>query len=198
MLTRFRISAAAMLIASLLGSGVSACDEVPKPGYVTVPSNVGRDLGTALERLRDAGLQASIRDFPDLPCGYGLDRYQVFVQSPRAPARVRRGSVVEVTVVAPPIPSPVSRADRPEFTTIPDLVELRYSGVRDRLDGIWPCFDEVPPLTPDASREGLDAYEVVDQDLDPGLRLPYGGAHTREGGFRPTVLHICLALRDRH
>jgi hypothetical protein len=109
-----------------------------------------------------------------------------------------RGSVVEVEVVGAPIPSFTVRSGQPRFTTIPDLVGLRYSSVREQLDGIWPCFDEVPPLTPEASRDGLDAYEVVDQDLDPGLRLPYGGARTRDGGYRPTELHLRLALRDRH
>jgi hypothetical protein len=66
----------------------------------------------------------------------------------------------------------------------------------ERLEGIWPCLDHVPPLTPEANRDGLDAYVVADQDLDPGLHVPYGGARTKEGGFRPTVLHPRLARRE--
>jgi hypothetical protein len=193
MVTRLRISAAAVLIASLFGLGLSRCDDEPR--YVTVPSNAERGLESSIQRLLDAGLRASIREFPPLPCGYDLLGYRVHVQSPRAPARVKRGSVVELTVRGGPIPSPTLASNRPEFTTIPDLVGLRPSDVT-RLDGIWLCLDEVPPLTPEASKDGLDAYVVSDQDLDPGLRVPYGGAQTKEGGYRPTVLHVRLAPRE--
>jgi hypothetical protein len=174
--------------------GLGACDE--KPAYSTVPSNATHGLRTSMDRLLAAGLRVSIREFPPNPCGVGLESYHVRVQSPRAPACVRRGSTVEVKVFSSPIPSPISRVDAPEFTVVPDLVGLPYSKAMSRLEGIWPCIVEVPPLTPEASVRGFDAYVVASQHLDPGTRIPYDGVRTKEGGFRASILRIRLALGE--
>lgn len=174
--------------------GLGACDE--KPAYSTVPSNATHGLGIAMDRLLAAGLRVSIREFPPNPCGIGLEGYHVRVQTPRAPARVNRGSTVEVKVLSSPIPSPISRTDSPEFTVVPDLVGARYSTAMSRLEGIWPCIEEVPPLTPEASVDGFDAYVVATQHLTPGTRIPYGGVLTKEGSFRVSTLRIRLALGE--
>lgn len=174
---------------AFLGSG---CDE--QPTYTTVPSNVSFGLGLAMDRLLGAGLRVSILDFPPNPCGVGLEGYYVAAQSPRAPARVRRGSTVVVKVFRSPIPSPIGSGDDPEFTVVPDLVGLPYSEAMSRLDGIWPCIDEVSALTPSASAKGLDAYVVATQSLEPGRRVPYGGRKTASGMFEVSVLHLTLVL----
>jgi hypothetical protein len=192
-LTQPRISGLAL--AAVLGLGLATCDEEPQSEQVIVPSNATRDLGSALPRLLEAGLRISIREFPTNPCGVGLEGYSVRVQFPRAPARVKRGSTIDLKVGSSPIPSPTVRANAPDHTIVPDLVGLTYSDAMKRLEGIWVCLDEVPPLTPEASVEGFDAYIVSDQDLDPGMRVPYGGARMMGGGYSPTVLHVRLALR---
>jgi beta-lactam-binding protein with PASTA domain len=186
------------VLVAVLGLGLATCDEEPQSEHVIVPSNATGDLSSALPRLLEAGLRISIREFPPNPCGIGLEGYSVRVQTPRAPARVKRGSTIDLKVGSSPIPSPTVRADAPDHTIIPDLVGLTYSDAMKRLEGIWVCLDEVPPLTPEASVEGFDAYIVADQDLDPGMRVPYGGARMMGGGYSPTVLHVRLALRGEN
>jgi hypothetical protein len=175
-----------------LASLAWGCDK--KPTYTTVPSNASYGLGLAMDRLLNAGLRVSIPEFPPNPCGVGLESYHVAVQSPRAPARVKRGSTVVVKVFSPGIPSPITDLrPHPKFATVPDLKGVTYPAAMSRLDGIWPCIDRVAALTPSASTKGFGAYVVATQDLAPGTRVPYDGVTTRLG-FKPSVLHLTLTL----
>jgi len=57
-------------------------------------SNHGHALDDALQRLHAVGLRATFAA-AKIPCGDGLPA--INVQSPRAPARVKKGSVVTLT-----------------------------------------------------------------------------------------------------
>src|SRR3989442_310866 len=146
------VSVAGVVAAALL----AGCNDKPK--YTAVPANTSFSLGLAMKRLRDAGLRVSIRRFPRNPCGVGLDGYFVVNQSPRAPARVKRGSTVVVRLVRSPIPSPAVEDVHPKFAVVPDLVGRRYSDAMNRIVGMWPCIDDVQPLTASPSSPGLEPY----------------------------------------
>jgi hypothetical protein len=182
--------AAAGIVA--LASFGAACDE--KREFTNVPSNASYGLGLAIDRLLDAGLRVSIPAFPRNPCGVGLEGYHVAVQSPRAPARVKRGSTVVVKVFPSPIPTLITDSrPHPRFAVVPQLEGVSYPAAMSRLDGISPCIDRVAALTPSASADGFGAYIVAAQDLAPGTRVPYDGVTTKIG-FRPSYLHLTLAL----
>ena len=167
------------------------CEEESR--YTTVPPNASYGLDLAMDRLLDAGLRVSIPEFPRNPCGVGLEGYHVAVQSPRAPARVKRGSTVVVKVFPSPIPTAIGVSPHPKFASVPDLEGMAYPEAMERLHGIWPCIDRVAALTPSESTKGFRAYVVATQDLSPGTRVPYEGVTTRLG-FRPSVLHLTLTL----
>jgi hypothetical protein len=175
-----------------LASFGAGCDEEPK--FTNVPPNASYGLGLAMDRLLDAGLRVSIPAFPRNPCGVGLEGYHVAGQSPRAPARVKRGSTVVVKVFPSPIPTPITDSEpHPRFAVVPDLEGVPYPAAMSRLDGIWSCIDHVAALTPSASTDGFGAYVVDTQDLPPGTRVPYDGV-TTDRGFKPSVLHLTLTL----
>jgi beta-lactam-binding protein with PASTA domain len=183
------VTVAGIVALASLGWG---CDKTPS--YTTVPSNAGVGLDLAMHRLRDAGLRVSIPSFPRNPCGVGIEGYHVLGQSPRAPARVERGSTVVMRVFPSGIPTSISDSrPHPKFAVVPDLEGVSYPAAMSRLDGISPCIDRVAALTPSASTDGFGAYVVATQDLAPGTRVPYDGVATHVG-FRPSVLHLTLTL----
>jgi hypothetical protein len=162
---------------------------------VRVPSNATGSLGNAVDRLLAAGLRISIPSFPPQPCGAGLGDYFVAVQEPRAPALVKRGTIVTVKVHSSLIPSPAFPSQHPPFVTVPRLVGLRYGDAMRRIpEGLWICLERVPPLTPEKSTRGFDAFVVASQRPRSGTRLAYGCARTREPGCRVTVVQLSLAV----
>jgi beta-lactam-binding protein with PASTA domain len=149
-----------MSLVLLAVAGCTARDD----GYTTVPSNASLSLGVAVERLLKADLRFEIAQFPAQPAGVGLEGYFVRYQSPRAPARVRRGSTVAVHVDRSPIPSPGFRTDHPPTVVVPRLSGLSYSEAVARLpEGVWLQLGTVPPLPAAASVNGFDAFVVTRQ-----------------------------------
>src|SRR4051812_5247470 len=104
--------------------------------YVSVPSNHGRSLDDALARLHAAGLRAS---FPAwrTPCGIGLP--VVNAQSPPAPARMRRGSTVELSSTPSPTPSPAVPKHHRRWAYVPRLVGDGFGPATARLPAMWSC-----------------------------------------------------------
>jgi hypothetical protein len=152
---------------------------------VTVPSNHGRPLDDALRRLDAVELRVT---FPSVstPCGVGLPH--VVLQSPRAPARVERGTVVAVKFQSSPIPSPDVPTRRPRWTYTPDLVGEEATAAY-RLRAIWPCLHVRAASGVAASR-----LVVVAQRPPPHTRVPaYGVSIGR--GWRPTTMDVYVAAR---
>jgi beta-lactam-binding protein with PASTA domain len=176
-----------LAVAFVVAVSAAACGG-GEPELTTVPSNVGRDFGTAVDRLLAAGLRIRVDEFPPQAPGIGLGGYAVAVQSPRAPARVPRGSVVSVRLESSAFPSPVFPVDHPPTVRVPDLRGLRYSAATHRIpEGLWLALDAVPPLPPEASGRGLDAFVVDAQDPPPGTEMPYGCAPRGRGCFVSVV-----------
>ena len=146
--------------------------------WTTVPSNATFGLQLALERLEEADLRFEISSFPPLPCGIAIESYHVVLQDPRAPARVRRGSVVRLKLSSPPVPlegDVVPTEDDPPTRDVPDLVGRRYSDFLrvSRSEGLSMCLAGIPPLPGEASHRGLDAFVVETQDPPAETRVPY-------------------------
>jgi hypothetical protein len=180
-----------MLLLALAGCAVG-----DKEDETTVPSNVSFGLGIAVPRLLDAGLRFEIADFPPQPAGAGLESYFVLVQTPRAPARVPRGSTISVRVGSSPIPSFGSPINHPATVIVPRLVGLKYTTAMARMPaGLWLQLRTVPPLPSEASVDGLDAFAVARQFPAPGTVMPYG-CPRRPSGCRPSTLRIDLRLAD--
>ncbi len=91
---------------------------------------------------------------------------------------VALGSVVTVEELSgvtpyslPPVPD-----EHPTTVEVPDLVGLSYSEAVAALEiGLVPVVrvSELPPLPPDVSVRGLDAFSVESQSPEPGSELPY-------------------------
>ena len=172
---------------------VSGCANSQDDQQVRVPSNATRTLGYAIPRLLDAGLRISIPSFPPQPPGIGLEGYFVALQTPRAPALVERGSVVTLRLHSSPIPSPVFRANHPTHVVVPDLIGRRYRDATRRVpEGLWIRLRRVPPLRPEDSSRGLQAFVVAAQQPRPGTRMPYGCARVEGGGCRVAVVSLWL------
>ena len=90
------------ILLPLLAVTVAGCGG---PRDVTVPSNHGHTLDDALRRLHASGLRATFPGAAQHCRDTSLP--QVSVQSPRAPARVRHGSVVSMRLQVAPLASPV-------------------------------------------------------------------------------------------
>ena len=153
---------------------------------VELPSNHGHTLDDALRRLHDAGLRAS---FPAArtPCGEGLP--WVNVQSPRAPARVDKGSVVTLKFGYSPIPSPTVPLVRPKWTYVPDLLGKDVASA-STLRAIWPCVHVRAATDTSASH-----LVIVEQRPAPHTRVPAYGVRVGRG-WRPTRMDLYLAAKD--
>lgn len=174
---------------------IAGCAGADNEVATTVPSNATLSLGVAVERLRAAGLRFEIADFPPQPQGVGLEGYHVRFQYPRAPARVARGSTVNVFVSSSPIPMFGSPVRHPPTVVVPRLIGLKYTQARARIPaGLWLQLGSVPPLPPDASVNGLDAFAIAQQSPKPGTVVPYSACATRGGGCRVSTLRIDLRL----
>jgi hypothetical protein len=108
-------------------------------------------------------------------------------QSPHAPARVRRGSVVALHFGFSLIPSPAVPLHHARFTTVPKLVGREFSDAVRRLEGIWPCV-----RVRAASATSSTRIVVVAQSPAPGRRVPAFGVMVGRG-FRPTTVELTVA-----
>jgi beta-lactam-binding protein with PASTA domain len=171
----------ALLLLVLVG-----CNSSPS-GPVDLPSNHGYGLDEALQRLHDVGLRAS---FPatSTPCGNGLP--SVNSQSPRAPARVKRGSVVVMYFEPSFIPSPGVPRHHPRWTFVPQLVGLEYADAFGKLRMIWPCVHVQAARGTSGSR-----VVVVAQNPRAGTRVPAYGVQIGRG-YRPTTMSLTVAVRQ--
>jgi len=174
----------AVLLAAVVLVG---CNSSP-PDHVDLPSNHGHGLDDALQRLHAVGLRAT---FPatSTPCGDGLP--SVNTQSPRAPARVKRGSVVVLNFEPSPIPSPAVPKHHPRWTYVPQLVGYEYAEASGKLRMIWPCVHVQPASGTSGSRA-----VVVAQKPSAGTRVPAYGVLGAGGGYRPTTVDLTVAARD--
>lgn len=155
-----------------------------QPRSVDVPSNHGHSLDDALRRLHAVGLRAS---FPAVktPCGDGLP--SVDVQSPRAPARVKRGTVVTLKFLYSMIPSAAVPLHHTRWTYVPRLVGDDFGHATKNLRAIWPCVHVQPATATSAAR-----LIVVAQSPGAGTRVrAFGVLFSR--GYRPTTMNVTLA-----
>jgi hypothetical protein len=155
-----------------------------QPLYVDLPSNHGHDLDAALRRLHAVGLRAS---FPAVrtPCGDGLP--SVDVQSPRAPARVERGSVVTLKFMYSMIPSPAVPIHHARWAYVPQLVGEDFGVASNKLHAIWPCVHVQAATATSAARMIIAA-----QSPQPGARVPAFGVLSGRG-YRPTTVNVTVA-----
>jgi beta-lactam-binding protein with PASTA domain len=173
-------AALACTVLALAGCGSQA-------QLVDVPSNHGRDLATALARLHAAGFKASF-DAASTPCGDGLP--WVNVQSPRAPARAPRGSVITLTFGFSPIPSPAVPKYHERWAIVPKLVGRDAShALGDLPRAMWPCV-----RVRSAHATSAGGLAVVAQSPRAGTRLPAYGVMIGRG-YRPTTVSLTLAAR---
>jgi beta-lactam-binding protein with PASTA domain len=180
---RANLPRTAVLLAAV---GLAGCNSSP-PDHVYLPSNHGHGLDEALQRLHAAGLRAS---FPAArtACGDGLP--WVNTQSPRAPARVKRGSVIVLKFGPSFIPSPSAPIHHARWTYVPQLVGSEYADASEKLRAIWPCVRVQAASGTSASRA-----VVVAQSPRAGTRVPAYGVQVARG-YRPTTVNLTVAARD--
>jgi hypothetical protein len=152
--------------------------------YSTVPSNHDRTLGDALRRLHAAGLRATCPTWKT-PCGMGLP--VVNVQTPRAPARVKRGSTVVLRFEFSPIPSAAVPKHHARWTHVPRLVGRDFDRAASELTGIWPC-----PHGPPARGTSATRLVVSAQRPGAGTRVPDYGYMTGRA-YHPTTVDVTVA-----
>jgi hypothetical protein len=153
--------------------------------YVDLPSNHGHTLDDALQRLHAAGLRAT---FPaaKIPCGDGLPG--INTQSPRAPARVKKGTVVALTFLPSFVPTPAVPKQHARWAYVPRFVGREYVETTS-LRAVLPCIHVEPATATSASR-----IVVVSQEPAPGTRLPAFGVTTRRG-YKPSTVDLTIAGR---
>jgi beta-lactam-binding protein with PASTA domain len=158
-----------------------------QPHFVDLPSNHGHAVDDALRRLHAVGLRAS---FPAarIPCGDGLP--SIDVQSPRSPARVKRGSVVTLRFLPSFIPSAAVPKHHARWTYVPRLVGEDFGDASKKLHAIWPCVQvQAAAATSDAR------VIVVAQSPRAGTRVTAFGVLSGRG-YRPTTVNVTVAVRS--
>jgi len=181
---------------ALLGATALLVSCNGSPTKTVVPPVDTTSLGDALRLLHEAGLRAQIDSFKSLPGGIGLEGAGVGDQDPEPGTRVRTGSVVRLTMVSSPIPSPAILKRHPAFVTVPDLVGLTWPEAEGKLTGLWPKIDTIAPLPADKSDRGLDAFVVTKQSFEPGSRVPYMGVRIPNGvNLNPSTIELEIGVR---
>ena len=153
--------------------------------YVDLPSNHGHALDDALQRLNAVGLRAT---FPaaKIPCGDGLPG--INIQSPRAPARIKKGSVVTLTFMPSFVGSLAVPKQHARWTHVPQLVGQEYIATT-KVQAIQPCIHLKAATATSASR-----VVIVAQNPPAGTRVPAFGVETGRG-FKPSTVDLTLAAQ---
>jgi hypothetical protein len=174
-----RLAALGVTLLALSGCG-------SRSRYVALPPFRGYDLSQLLGRLHDLGLRAS---FPAAraTCGTGLPA--ALIQSPRPPARVKRGSTVMLKFGFSPIPSSSVPNHHARWTTVPRLVGEHPREASADLVAISPCFSLRPAVDTSATE-----LVVVEQSPPAGARVRAFGVLSRRG-YRPTTVRLVVAAR---
>jgi beta-lactam-binding protein with PASTA domain len=169
-----------MFVAVLLVAGCGSHSQ-----YVDLPSNHGHALDDALQRLNDVGLRAT---FPaaKIPCGDGLPG--INIQSPRAPVRVKKGSVVTLTFLPSFVGSLAVPKQHARWTYVPQLVGHEYIATT-KVQAIQPCIRLKAATATSASR-----IVVVAQNPPAGTRVPAFGVETGRG-FKPSTVDLRVAAQ---
>ena len=152
--------------------------------FVEVPNNNNKSLNLALQRLHKAGLRAS---FPATKASCGSFP-SVRYQTPRAPARVRQGSVVAIHFGHSNIPLGAVKR-HPKFTTVPRLVGREVIDAIGQLRYIQHCV-EVRAATATSSSRLI----VVAQDPKAGSRVLAEGVKVGRG-FRHTTVDLTVMAK---
>jgi beta-lactam-binding protein with PASTA domain len=129
------------------------------------------------------GLRVEIPSNPATDPGFGDDRLERIVVLTLTPApgdELTPGSTVVLTGFTGLIPSSLRPVpdSHPTTVEVPDVVGMTYPAAAaqiDALGGIVPVVDVTPfpPLTAEASTDGLEGYTVVAQQPAPGERLRF-------------------------
>jgi hypothetical protein len=169
----------------LTAAALVGCGSLPHS--VDLPSNHGHPLDDALRRLHAVSLRAS---FPAarIPCGDGLP--SIDVQSPRAPARVRRGSVVTLRFLPSFIPSAAVPKHHARWMYVPQLVGDDFGDASKKLRAIWPCVHVQSAAAASDAR-----VIVVAQSPRAGTRVTAFGVLSGRG-YRPTTVNVTVAVRS--
>jgi beta-lactam-binding protein with PASTA domain len=181
----------AVSLLALLAAGCAG----KHPSLTKVPPVDTTSLGTALKRLKAAGLRVALSDFGPMTPDYTIEAAPVGDQDPEPGTRVPRGSIVQLNMHGvEPIPSPAVPLHHPKFATVPSLVGKQWPQAERALTGgYWIQIGHVPALSAREPNDVLSSYIVSGQTPSAGTRVPYGGTKTRDGGFRPTVIQLRIA-----
>jgi hypothetical protein len=168
-----------MVVALLLAAGCGSHSQ-----YVDLPSNHGHALDDALQRLHAVGLRAT---FPaaKIPCGDGLP--EINLQSPRAPARVKKGTVVTLTFLPSFVPSLAVPKRHARWAYLPRFVGREYVATTS-LQPVTPCI-HLRAATASASR-----IVIVAQNPAPGTRVPAFGVK-KGRAYKPTTVDLTIAAQ---
>jgi hypothetical protein len=161
-------------------TGVPRAVIEPRDGEdgVVVPAVEGGGLSGALCLVLSVGLRVAIPSFASAPIDR-LENIVVVRTTPSPGVAVEAGSVVTFEEFTGLIPStlPPVPDEHPATVKVPALVGLSYSEAVRALEivGLVPIvvISKLPPLPPEASVRGLDAYVVEAQSHEPGSELPY-------------------------
>ena len=169
-----------MMVALLVVAGCGSHSQ-----YVDLPSNHGHALDEALQRLHAAGLRVT---FPaaKIPCGDGLPG--INVQSPQAPARVKKGTVVTWTFLPSFVPSLAVPKQHARWTYVPRFVGREYVATTS-LRAVLPCIHVRAATATFASR-----IVIVAQNPARGTRVPAFGVQTGRA-YKPSTVDLTIAAR---
>lgn len=142
-----------------------------------VPDVRGNDLLSAICRVLAAGFTAATAPVVvDIPYDR-LENLIVLEQEPAPERLAPTGSVITITKFDRVFPTPPPIPDsHPESVSVPDLVGMGYVEAVAALEpGLVPAVDlgALPPLPPEKSIYGLDAYVVAAQMPAAGTELPF-------------------------
>jgi penicillin-binding protein 1A len=147
-------------------------EEYLKPPTTIVPLVVGLDVNSAVAKLAEADLNASVQTLPSVePEG------QVFAQSPGNGAEVEVGTPVVISV----------SNGEPPVGTLPDLVGMTFEEALEQLrafeeeTGVLVNLVRVDQPVKDSDREG----HILATDPEPGAEVAYGVTVTAAVGVPP-------------
>lgn len=188
-----------------IGKGQRSCLPISTTGTTVVPNVVGEPLDTAILTLLGRRLLVSVAHFDpftDLQ-NYdegNLEDYKIRSQSPAPGTKLSAGTKVSLTTGYTPYVGPLaSRAvpkSHPRYVTVPNLVgKAYYDAVAESRQGLFRAgysveIGKIGPLTPEASRCGLDGFVVSSQAPRAGTRVSWGGINDRRDGSAVVVISL--------